>query len=92
MLAGVPAVRDAEADLKVEGFEQSVSEEMPLNQTKAVQCLAAHRELQPEREAADELKYYSFILVRRLTIVSTEGLNQQGNICIAISSLQHLES
>ncbi len=53
MLTGVSAVWDAEANLKVKGFEQEVSEKMPLDQTEAVQCLAAHRELQPERQTAD---------------------------------------
>lgn len=31
VLAGVPAVWDAEANLKVKGFEQEVSEKVPLN-------------------------------------------------------------
>lgn len=51
----VPAERDAEADLKVKGFEQEVAKEVPLNQPEAVHCPAAHRELQP----GEHLLYFS---------------------------------
>lgn len=54
MLAGVPAVWDAETDLEVEGFEQEVSEEVPLNQTEAGQSPAAHRELQPAEQVTGQ--------------------------------------
>ena len=43
----VPAERDAEADLKVKGFEQEIPKEVPLDQSEAVHCPPAHRELQP---------------------------------------------
>ncbi len=56
MLTGVSAVWDAKADLKVKSFKQQVSEKMPLDQTEAVQCLAAHSELQPVGQEADQLK------------------------------------
>lgn len=35
---------------------------MPLNQTEVVQCLAAHCELQPERQVADQLKVTTLVL------------------------------
>lgn len=55
MLAGVSAVWNAEANLKVKGFEQEVSEKMSLNQPETIQCLAAHCEFQPERQVLDQL-------------------------------------
>lgn len=54
MLTGVPAVWDAETDLKVKGFEQEVSEEMSLNQTEAGQSPAAHCELQPAEQVTSQ--------------------------------------
>lgn len=45
----VPAVWDAEADLKVKGFEQEIAEEVPLDQPETVHCPAAHRKLQPSK-------------------------------------------
>ena len=54
MLTGVSTVWNVEAKVKV--FEQEVSEKMPLDQTKAVQRLAAHCELQPETNAFNHLQ------------------------------------
>lgn len=61
MLTGVSAVWNAEADLKVKGFEQQVSEKMPLDQTEAVQRLAPHCELQPDRQenTCDNSRHYA---------------------------------
>ena len=47
MFAGVDTVGDAEAQVKVKGFEQQVSEEVPLDQPEAAHLLTAHTELQP---------------------------------------------
>ena len=49
MFTRVPAERDAEADLKVERFEQEIPKEVPLDQPEAVHRPPANRELQPGR-------------------------------------------
>lgn len=79
MLTGVSAVWDAEANLKVKRFEQEILEKMPLDQTKAVQCLAAHCELQPERQVTDQLKE---TLVRKHLIHGPTGTTFDGLIHI----------
>lgn len=77
MLTGVSAVRDAETDLKVKGFEQEVPKKVPLDQTEAVQGLAAHCELQPERQVTDQLKE----TLQRKLLYSLDTWSHSHNIC-----------
>ena len=80
MLTGVSAVWDAEADLEVKGFEQEVSEIMPLDQTEAGQGLAAHSELQPERQAANQLQGNTCInFIRGPTVLIFDGARHMGS-------------